>query len=181
MEVKVVTQRTPNPNALKFVSNLDLRRGGKVSFSTLGECSHVPLIWEVLSLPNVTQVHLFENTMTVTQNGLSDWQALSAVIEDALKKNLGEHNPDFKTFDEVKKEKLSPEMKQIDEILDEAIRPALQADGGDLEIMEYSNNILSIRYEGACGTCPSAASGTLDAIQAELAARFDPNIQVCIV
>ncbi|MGE0173840.1 MAG: NifU family protein [Oligoflexales bacterium] len=181
MEVKVLTQRTPNPNALKFISNFDMRRGGKVSFSTLGECSHVPLVWEILSLPNVTQVHLYENTMTVTQNGLSEWEALSSVIEETLKSNLSNHNADFKTFDEVKKENLSPELKEIDVILDEQIRPALRADGGDLELIGYSDHILSIRYEGACGTCPSATSGTLDAIQAELAARFDPDIQVCIV
>ncbi len=36
----------------------------------------------------------------------------------------------------------------------EKIRPALQADGGDVELVEVNDGIVSVRLTGACGSCP---------------------------
>ena len=37
------------------------------------------------------------------------------------------------------------------------IRPALQADGGDVELVDVKDGIVSVRLTGACGGCPMAA------------------------
>jgi len=34
------------------------------------------------------------------------------------------------------------------------IRPALQADGGDVELVGVDNGIVKVRLTGACGGCP---------------------------
>ena len=34
------------------------------------------------------------------------------------------------------------------------IRPALQADGGDVELLDVIEGIVSLRLTGACGGCP---------------------------
>ena len=39
----------------------------------------------------------------------------------------------------------------------EKVRPALQADGGDVELVEVSDGIVSVRLTGACGSCPMSA------------------------
>lgn len=46
-------------------------------------------------------------------------------------------------------------MKQkVQEVL-ELIRPALQADGGDVELVDVTDDgIVSVRLTGACGSCP---------------------------
>ncbi len=37
----------------------------------------------------------------------------------------------------------------------ELIRPALQADGGDVELVEVSGDgVVKVRLKGACGSCP---------------------------
>lgn len=36
----------------------------------------------------------------------------------------------------------------------EAIRPALQADGGDIQLVSVENGIVKVRLTGACGGCP---------------------------
>ena len=36
------------------------------------------------------------------------------------------------------------------------IRPALQADGGDVELVEVKDGVVSVRLTGACGGCPMA-------------------------
>ena len=44
--------------------------------------------------------------------------------------------------------------QKLDETLD-VIRPALQADGGDLSIVEVTEEgIVRVSLSGACGTCP---------------------------
>ena len=36
------------------------------------------------------------------------------------------------------------------------IRPALQADGGDVELVDVTDGVVKVRLTGACGTCPMA-------------------------
>lgn len=36
------------------------------------------------------------------------------------------------------------------------IRPALQADGGDIELIDVQDGVVKVRLRGACGSCPSA-------------------------
>ena len=44
--------------------------------------------------------------------------------------------------------------EKVQEVL-ELVRPALQADGGDVELVDVSDDgIVSVRLTGACGSCP---------------------------
>jgi len=36
------------------------------------------------------------------------------------------------------------------------IRPSLRADGGDVELIDVSDGIVTVRLTGACGGCPMA-------------------------
>jgi Fe-S cluster biogenesis protein NfuA len=38
----------------------------------------------------------------------------------------------------------------------DGVRPALQADGGDVEFVEYKDGVAFVRLMGACGACPSS-------------------------
>lgn len=44
--------------------------------------------------------------------------------------------------------------EKVQEVLD-LVRPALQADGGDVELVDVAEDgIVSVRLKGACGSCP---------------------------
>jgi len=36
------------------------------------------------------------------------------------------------------------------------IRPALLADGGDVQLVDVSNGVVKVKLSGACGGCPMA-------------------------
>jgi len=36
------------------------------------------------------------------------------------------------------------------------VRPALQADGGDVELVDVSDGVVKVKLTGACGGCPMA-------------------------
>lgn len=48
------------------------------------------------------------------------------------------------------------ELTKVQEVLD-TIRPYLQADGGDCELVEVTDDgVVRLKLHGACGTCPSS-------------------------
>lgn len=45
-------------------------------------------------------------------------------------------------------------IEQVKEVL-EQVRPALQADGGDVELVEVTaDGVVKVKLKGACGCCP---------------------------
>ena len=45
-------------------------------------------------------------------------------------------------------------MKEKVEAALEKIRPSLRADGGDVELVDVKDGIVTVRLTGACGSCP---------------------------
>jgi Fe-S cluster biogenesis protein NfuA len=50
----------------------------------------------------------------------------------------------------------------------EKIRPALQADGGDVELVDVEGGVVKVRLTGACGGCPMASVTLKNGIEALL-------------
>lgn len=46
-----------------------------------------------------------------------------------------------------------PVKERVQEVLDR-IRPALQADGGDVEFVDIEGGVVKVRLVGACAGCP---------------------------
>lgn len=162
------TMPTPNPYALKLVANASFKNDGKATFNTAAECENLPLPRDLFSIEGVKQVHLFQNTLTVTHSGDLENEILSEKIIAVIRSRFAVHDPAFGEQAPVARPRPAasdPKIQQIEEILDRTIRPGLQADGGDVEIVSLEGDELRIIYQGACGGCPSSMMGTLDAIQ----------------
>lgn len=180
MSVDVVVQPTPNPNALKFIVNSIVMASGKASFKSPADCEGVPLAEKIFDLRGVDQIHFFQNVITVSKFSFEPWDELESKIIAMIHGNLEAHDPEIQVKDpEAERRKLlPPELLKIEEILDKRIRPGLQGDGGDLQCISFNDKILIIKYQGACGTCPSSTTGTLEAIRAILRDEYDPEIEV---
>ena len=48
-----------------------------------------------------------------------------------------------------------PLKDRVQQVLD-LMRPAVQADGGDIELVDVQSGVVSIRFHGACHGCPSS-------------------------
>jgi NFU1 iron-sulfur cluster scaffold homolog, mitochondrial len=182
-DVLVRTQNTPNPLAIKFIVNAPIKAEGKATF-TKEEARGVRLAEALFNVSGVEQLHMFENVVTVTHQADIDREGLMEAVSAVLQSRLPVHDPYFTLESEVKKKEKrqsrSPEIDEIEEILDRTIRPGLQADGGDIEIVDFKDNVVTVTYEGACGSCPSSMYGTLDAIHSILRAEFHPELEIMI-
>jgi Fe-S cluster biogenesis protein NfuA len=46
--------------------------------------------------------------------------------------------------------------EKVEAALDK-VRPSLQADGGDVELVDVEDGVVKVRLTGACGGCPMSA------------------------
>ena len=60
----------------------------------------------------------------------------------------------------------------------EQVRQYLQADGGDLEVVEIKDKDVTLRLVGACGCCPHAMITLKEGIEKDLREQIDPEITV---
>lgn len=179
-EVLIRVQATPNPCAWKFILDRPVLNDGKASYSSIEESLHNPLAKALFDLPGIKQVHYFQNVITVTHQFDVDEEAIKADICAVIQTRMTVHNPNQTVLDEKKiaRQNLPPELQKIEEILDRTIRPGLQGDGGDIEVIKFEDNKVYVMYQGACGTCPSSTTGTLMAIEGILKDEYDPKIEV---
>lgn len=179
----IKTEPTPNPNALKFIVTEGIvKNGGKSTYRAPKEAESNFLAKKIFDLRGVDTLHFFANTITVTKFRYKEWDKFEDEIVQCINDNYEKHDPNYEDqTPEKPKRKLEGVEQEIDKIVEEHIRPGLRADGGDLEIMGMEENVLSIRYQGACGNCPASTTGTLRAIEMILRKEFSPDIQVAIV
>jgi len=60
----------------------------------------------------------------------------------------------------------------------EELRSFLQADGGDMELVEIDGTNVKLRLTGACGGCPHATMTIKQGIERILREQIDENILV---
>lgn len=180
MDIKLLIQSTPNPNALKFVLNIPVKMEGKATYKSPEQCVHNPMAAALFTVPGVVEVYFFDNYVTVTQDGSIDWDAIEDQIKKIILEYAPHHDPNFHVEETKQKTVVSdnPDIAKINEILDRTIRPALQMDGGDLQVVSLEGNLLLVNYQGACGSCPSSTMGTLKAIESILKDEFRSDITV---
>lgn len=178
-------EETPNPNAVKFILKEPVSNGAARSFQTETDAAQDPLGKSLFEVGNVVSVFYMDRMVTVEKDDFTDWDELlpklavpirsaastvgagmAAAAAAAVGGPLGAMLSD------------DPRLTQINQILDERIRPALAGDGGWLEVVKLEGNTLTIRYQGACGSCPSSISGTLMAIEGMLKNEVDPEMEV---
>jgi len=69
-------------------------------------------------------------------------------------------------------------IRLIEEIVEREIRPSLQKDGGDIELIDVVGNQVSIAFRGMCAGCHSSAFTRQDFIEAKLREFVSPDINV---
>jgi NFU1 iron-sulfur cluster scaffold homolog, mitochondrial len=178
---KVVNiEPTPNPDALKFKVQDPILKSGTRSFRDFGSAVGDPLASAIFALGRVTSVFYMDRFVTVNKEPDAEWSELidgvCEVVEDLKLDNLEGDRPAGIAGGVAAGD--ADRLEVINRLLDERIRPGLAGDGGGLEVISFEGNTLEISYHGACGSCPSATSGTLNYIEGLLQQEVDPGIRV---
>ena len=182
-------QETPNPNAVKFILKEPVSHGTSHSFKSPETAHEDKLAKAIFEIGEVVSVFYMDKMITVEKTDEADWDEILPILavpiraaESVAPKN-GNGSSAAKTVGGAIAAAISddPKIAQINELLDEKIRPFLASDGGWLEVIGLEDSTLKIRYEGACGSCPSSLTGTLMAIENMIKEEIDPEIEVVAI
>ena len=69
--------------------------------------------------------------------------------------------------------------EKIKKIIEEKVAPALQMDGGGIELVGVEGNIVKVRLTGACNGCPSATMTLQMGVERILKAEI-PEIEAVV-
>ena len=183
--LKVVrTRETPNPNALQFVINAVVLDNGTLSFASKKEAEGDKMAEALFERPGVINVFVMENFITVTKDEKTSWNPLKDRIWKSLQETVtlyqAEDKVQLSEVDVINFAKLDDEKKLqgIEMVLNRSIRSNLAQDGGGVELKGIEGDEVRILYQGACGSCPTSTSGTLQYIQTQLRQQLHPKLTV---
>lgn len=180
-------EETPNPNAVKFILREPVSNGVARQYGSADLAVNDPLAKSLFDIGHVVSVFYMDRMITVEKDDEGDWDELLPALAvpiraaDAVNGSAAAAAAAAVGGPIAAVTSDDPRLLRINEILDEKVRPALMGDGGYLEIIGLAEHTLSIRYQGACGSCPSSLTGTLMAIESMLKQEVDPELEVIAV
>ncbi len=168
---------TPNPQALKFILNEKLLNLETRQFPDRESAKDDPLAAGIFKIEGVVSVFYMDKFVTIEKTQKTSWGQIQKPLIEFVKdfdKSQIPAEKEVQPFNGNDNELL----KQINSLLDQRVRPALAGDGGGLEVLGLDGYTVKIRYQGACGSCPSSISGTLMAIEGLLKRDIHPSLEV---
>lgn len=69
-------------------------------------------------------------------------------------------------------------MMKIQQVINDELRPGLQADGGDLELLDIDGDRVIVKLKGACAGCPGAQTTLKRWVEARLREEVSPSLTV---
>lgn len=168
LPVTIYGETTPNPATLKFVANKLITKTA-VEFKNIDETAPSPLAKELFGFAYVKEIFIDENYISITKYDLYNWDNITLELrtfiksfienggvilnEDYVAQNPKIEKQQIKNFDS-----LDTTSQQIINILEEYVKPAVQADGGNILFDSYqeSEKRVKVVLQGACNGCPSS-------------------------
>ena len=194
----VYAEMTPNPNTMKFVSNRWLVTNDK-SYEILANQrvgGPSPLAEKLFNFPFINGVFIASNFVTLTKSDLIEWQDVVMELRDFITEYLNAEDgvvireeflnaPKETTVNETASDNTATNTeaknftdfeKKIVEILDEYIKPAVESDGGAIELDSYKDGVVKVVLKGSCSGCPSSTM-TLKAGIEQMLKNMLPEVQ----
>lgn len=173
----IQTERTPNPNTMKFIPGETVLAEGTATFRNREDAMAAsPLASILFEIPNIEQVFFGSDFITVTKSEEADWNMLKAHVLTTLMDHYISNRP---IMNDQKREKSfnkanssndedSEIVKQIKELIDTRVRPAVAEDGGDIIYQSFVDGIVYLELHGACSGCPSSTATLKNGIESML-------------
>jgi Fe-S cluster biogenesis protein NfuA len=166
--VNVYGETTPNPATLKFVVSKMITKS-PVEFKNIDQTAVSPLAKELFKFPYVKEIFMDENYISVSKYEVNNWDEITLELRTFIKQyieNGGIVLDESLIVAKAEEEKTKTEefdnldltSQKIINILEEFVKPAVQADGGNIafESFNETDKIVKVILQGACSGCPSS-------------------------
>jgi len=156
----IVTEPTPNPDSLKFLSEKTISAIGTEEFQKK-DLSKIEneFVKNLLNLKGVELILLSDNFLSVKKNKKISWDVLKPTVISHINDYFQTHNEPIlnkKNGLENSNLNIGEIENRIIKILDEKIRPAVAKDGGDIKFKSFKDGVVHVELQGSCSGCPSS-------------------------
>jgi Fe-S cluster biogenesis protein NfuA len=178
---------TPNPNAFKFHTGELLVKQHQLNFPNAEAAEALPLAQALFEVGEVTAVLIAEDFVSVSGTRSTYWQNIREAIIEQLKSYDVEAATELanrqaaELTERQARNMENPLFAQVNDLFETFVRPALAGDGGGIELIGVDDNTVQIRYQGACGSCPTSTATTLNAIENLLHDKINPELKLVSV
>ena len=176
----VQTQKTPNPNSLKFIPGKLVSNNGSFEINNKDEINN-DLIRNILSINGVTGIFLGEDFLSVNKKENTSWEDIKHIVISLINEFYSDGKEFIldKKLDNEKQADFDEIEKKIIKILDTKIRPAVARDGGDIKFKEFKNGVVTVQLQGSCSGCPSSTMTLKQGVQ-NLLCHYIPEVKEVI-
>lgn len=179
----ILTEQTPNPDAMTFRPQASLTDGSTWTYRRgQAQSPPSPLAERLFELAGVREVFISPDFLTVLRHPSREpWTELRYQVLGTLADHLdsGVAAVDGVAVETPRQDE--PIAEEIREVLARHVRPGVARDGGDVQFVSFdaASGVLTILMLGACGGCPSAAA-TLKATVEALVRRYVPEVRTVL-
>ena len=176
----VQTQKTPNPNSLKFIPGKKVSNDGPYEILNKNETEN-NLIRNLLSINGVTGIFLGEDFLSVNKTENEEWENIKHIVISHINEYYADGNESVLNGKKNNTEEISYNEieKKIINILETKIRPAVARDGGDIKFKEYKDGKVKVELQGSCSGCPSSTLTLKQGVQ-NLLCHYIPEVKEVI-
>ena len=163
-------ENTPNPNALKFLSEKQLSEVETQEFQKK-DLSQIKneFVKNILNFDGVELVLISKNFMSVKKDEKTSWEILKPTIISSINDYFEKNNqPMILKKNSISKKKPLEEnetIQQIKDVLETKVRPAVAKDGGDIQFISFNNGVVKVALKGSCSGCPSSVMTLKQGVQ----------------
>ena len=163
-------ENTPNPNALKFLSEKQLSEVETQEFKKK-DLSQIKneFVKNILNFDGVELVLISKNFMSVKKDEKTSWETLKPTIISSINDYFEKNNQPMilkkNTTPQKKPLEESETIQQIKDVLETKVRPAVAKDGGDIQFISFNNGVVKVALKGSCSGCPSSVMTLKQGVQ----------------
>jgi Fe-S cluster biogenesis protein NfuA len=155
-EIAIVGEPTIDPATCRFTVDRSVYPGGSAYFGNREAAKFSRLAQRLFEIPEVENVLIAENQITVTKSGIEPWPAVGKRIGAKIREHIGSNDP---VVDPQFDSTMPPESEirqKVQGLLEREINPALGMHGGWVELIDVRKNAVYLRLGGGCQGCGAA-------------------------
>ena len=173
----IQTQKTPNPNSLKFLPGKKISNIDSKEFSKNDQTNNF-LIRNILSLDGVESIFIGRDFLSVNKSKNADWKDIKHIVLSLMNEFFDQSDELIidENINKINHENFEDIEKKIINILDTKVKPAVANDGGDIKFLNYKDGVVKVKLQGSCSGCPSSTITLKRGVQ-NLLQHYIPEIK----
>ena len=173
----IQTEKTPNPNSLKFIPGKKVSLVGPIEVLDKNETDNT-LLRNILSINGVESIFLGDDFISINKIEGTNWDEIKHIAISLINEfyDGGKEAVIVKNLKRSEDNNYKEIEMQIVKLLETKIKPAVARDGGDIKFVSFKDGIVTVQLRGSCSGCPSSIITLKQGVQ-NLLTHYIPDVK----